>query len=98
MNLPAPLASLLERLLAAWRERAVTLKAVSFALVGLVNTAVDATVFFFLLGFVTSSLVRSEEHTSELQSPMYLVCRLLLEKKKKIIIPLFDDTLYTLFN
>src|SRR5437879_10020727 len=25
---------------------------------------------------------RSEEHTSELQSPMYLVCRLLLEKKK----------------
>src|SRR5437762_9802055 len=31
---------------------------------------------------------RSEEHTSELQSPMYLVCRLLLEKKKikKILI------------
>src|SRR5437763_13484919 len=28
-------------------------------------------------------LLRSEEHTSELQSPMYLVCRLLLEKKKK---------------
>src|SRR5437762_8810005 len=27
-------------------------------------------------------LRRSEEHTSELQSPMYLVCRLLLEKKK----------------
>src|SRR5437763_2413732 len=26
---------------------------------------------------------RLEEHTSELQSPMYLVCRLLLEKKKK---------------
>src|SRR5437762_11367182 len=29
--------------------------------------------------------LRSEEHTSELQSPMYLVCRLLLEIKKKII-------------
>src|SRR5436189_3838796 len=28
------------------------------------------------------SVTRSEEHTSELQSPMYLVCRLLLEKKK----------------
>src|SRR5437763_11445297 len=28
--------------------------------------------------------VRSEEHTSELQSPMYLVCRLLLAKKKTI--------------
>src|SRR5437763_2313010 len=27
---------------------------------------------------------RSEEHTSELQSPMYLVCRLLLEKKKDL--------------
>src|ERR1017187_10871165 len=26
--------------------------------------------------------LRSEEHTSELQSPMYLVCRLLLEKKQ----------------
>src|SRR5437764_9692865 len=30
------------------------------------------------LGIIQS---RSEEHTSELQSPMYLVCRLLLEKK-----------------
>src|SRR2546425_10457411 len=30
--------------------------------------------------------VRSEEHTSELQSLAYLVCRLLLEKKKKTII------------
>ena len=27
---------------------------------------------------------RSEEHTSELQSPQYLVCRLLLEKKKQV--------------
>src|SRR5574344_2883307 len=29
------------------------------------------------------SFIRSEEHTSELQSPDHLVCRLLLEKKKK---------------
>src|SRR3712207_9376331 len=29
-----------------------------------------------------SAMVRSEEHTSELQSRQYLVCRLLLEKKK----------------
>src|SRR5690348_17802675 len=28
--------------------------------------------------------VRSEEHTSELQSPVHLVCRLLLEKKKEM--------------
>src|SRR5437879_10005994 len=33
---------------------------------------------------VHGELWRSEEHTSELQSPMYLVCRLLLEKKKKV--------------
>ena len=31
---------------------------------------------------IVSPLVRSEEHTSELQSQAYLVCRLLLEKKK----------------
>src|SRR5256885_8399750 len=31
----------------------------------------------------TASASRSEEHTSELQSPCNLVCRLLLEKKKK---------------
>src|SRR5437879_9194561 len=30
-----------------------------------------------------AAVYRSEEHTSELQSPMYLVCRLLLEKKKQ---------------
>src|SRR3712207_8135575 len=30
-----------------------------------------------------AEIVRSEEHTSELQSRQYLVCRLLLEKKKK---------------
>src|SRR2546425_8102271 len=33
--------------------------------------------------FRTPGIVRSEEHTSELQSLAYLVCRLLLEKKKK---------------
>src|SRR3712207_7773708 len=32
---------------------------------------------------VLSAVLRSEEHTSELQSRQYLVCRLLLEKKKK---------------
>src|SRR5437762_8650141 len=35
-------------------------------------------------GEVRTHEVRSEEHTSELQSPMYLVCRLLLEKKNRI--------------
>src|SRR3712207_8664052 len=40
------------------------------------DVAVDLTVDPAILG-------RSEEHTSELQSRQYLVCRLLLEKKKK---------------
>src|SRR3712207_8493895 len=35
------------------------------------------------LGSQRSQNLRSEEHTSELQSRQYLVCRLLLEKKKK---------------
>src|SRR3712207_7050298 len=38
--------------------------------------------------------VRSEEHTSELQSRQYLVCRLLLEKKKKTL----KTTHLTLFH
>src|SRR5437899_7383222 len=38
-----------------------------------------------LKGIVTRFSVRSEEHTSELQSLRHLVCRLLLEKKKKTI-------------
>src|SRR5258705_9889811 len=35
-------------------------------------------------GVFVSSLARSEEHTSELQSLRHLVCRLLLEKKKNL--------------
>src|SRR3712207_7128840 len=35
--------------------------------------------------FAPTNAARSEEHTSELQSRQYLVCRLLLEKKKNII-------------
>src|SRR3712207_7595011 len=39
---------------------------------------------------------RSEEHTSELQSRQYLVCRLLLEKKKKPILPIILQHHYSL--
>src|SRR3712207_7525144 len=42
-----------------------------------------------------SQMRRSEEHTSELQSRQYLVCRLLLEKKKTsllILIPIYNYT------
>jgi putative flippase GtrA len=45
MRLPAPLDRLQRRLARAWHERAVTLKAASFAMVGVVNTLVDYSVF-----------------------------------------------------
>src|SRR3712207_7715911 len=41
---------------------------------------------------------RSEEHTSELQSRQYLVCRLLLEKKKRLLRALIRAHLYTPFT
>src|SRR5947209_11164684 len=44
------------------------------------SVGVDGISLFMVL--LTTLLVRSEEHTSELQSRQYLVCRLLLEKKK----------------
>src|SRR3712207_6855887 len=40
--------------------------------------------FGVIIPLIGGSISRSEEHTSELQSRQYLVCRLLLEKKKKI--------------
>src|SRR5690348_17462049 len=43
-------------------------------------------VFFYIFPIALTSWFteRSEEHTSELQSPVHLVCRLLLEKKKPL--------------
>src|SRR3989454_4216876 len=49
-----------------------------------------------MIGPVTCDFaVRSEEHTSELQSPCNLVCRLLLEKKKKEIL---KNNVYQLYS
>jgi len=42
---------------AAWRGGAVSFKAVSFAMVGVINTVVDAVAFFLILAYATSSLV-----------------------------------------
>src|SRR5437762_6218184 len=47
------------------------------------GTVMTGGLWFFTLIVKCASPFRSEEHTSELQSPMYLVCRLLLEKKNK---------------
>src|SRR5437762_2556246 len=51
--------------------------------VALLHRAVPVTRTDAGLRALSKGKPRSEEHTSELQSPMYLVCRLLLEKKKK---------------
>src|SRR5690625_6845939 len=49
-------------------------------------TTVGLKLFFFGYLFMGVNFIRSEEHTSELQSRGHLVCRLLLEKKKNIIL------------
>src|SRR5437867_6506322 len=46
----------------------------------------DLSVPLYLYLFAAGGVVRSEEHTSELQSPYHLVCRLLLEKIKRTLI------------
>jgi putative flippase GtrA len=45
--IPASIDRILERLAVAWHERAIALKAISFGLVGLVNSAVDFAIFSF---------------------------------------------------
>ena len=44
--IPPPIQDILDRLTVAWHERAVALKAASFALVGVVNTAIDFSIFW----------------------------------------------------
>src|SRR3712207_8262941 len=48
----------------------------------IIRYLVPALAFFAALTATFGNLARSEEHTSELQSRQYLVCRLLLEKKE----------------
>src|SRR3712207_6884597 len=67
------------------------------ALIAARLSAVAATIFAILcfaflmvLGGINVG-IRSEEHTSEIQSRQYLVCRLLLEKKNKKILNLFKS-------
>lgn len=55
--IPASLQNLIDRLTVAWHERAVALKAISFALVGVVNTAIDFSVFWTAAHFLGWPLV-----------------------------------------
>src|SRR3712207_7806020 len=56
-----------------------------------------ACLFSIARSFPCFTTVRSEEHTSELQSRQYLVCRLLLEKKKNLNLFIFCSYLPQLF-
>ena len=44
--IPAPLQNILDRLTVAWHERAIALKAISFAFVGVINTVIDFSIFW----------------------------------------------------
>ena len=69
------------RIDAAWRERAILLKAMSFALVGVVNAAVDFGVFF-----LARAVLRSSEHVVAVASRITETCQC-LNADTWIIIP-----------
>ena len=56
----APRPHLSERLIAAWHERAIVLKAMSFGMVGIINFAVDFSVFFIARAALMSSTTVTE--------------------------------------
>src|SRR3712207_9098604 len=62
-------------------QKAVVIHHTLNSLGGETTVAIETIESLYELGYEVD-LVRSEEHTSELQSRQYLVCRLLLEKKK----------------
>ncbi len=55
--IPAPLKNIIDRLTVAWHERAIALKAISFAMVGVVNTLIDLSVFWTTVNFLQWALV-----------------------------------------
>src|SRR2546422_4467759 len=76
----------------SWRRQRANTSAGAMPLEELVNNvsfaatcSIDSNSFCFAMtsSGMASITQRSEEHTSELQSRLHLVCRLLLEKKKK---------------
>src|SRR2546425_5913042 len=76
-----PYTTLFRSLMAPWATMAVDL--VSELQVGESKLRLPGPVTYDLPFRRTINVTRSEEHTSELQSLAYLVCRLLLEKKKE---------------
>src|SRR5262245_65324699 len=65
------------------RERVINVEPQKVITKDNVSVTVDAVIYYRIIDPVKATFeVRSEEHTSELQSLRHLVCRLLLEKKK----------------
>src|SRR5436189_2536812 len=67
-----------------FRSRVEEVDELALAVDGVHEHFADAVTPLHARDRVATVAARSEEHTSELQSPMYLVCRLLLEKKNKV--------------
>jgi putative flippase GtrA len=55
--IPAPLQNMIDRLTVAWHERAIALKAISFAFVGVINTVIDFSVFWTAATYLQWPLV-----------------------------------------
>jgi putative flippase GtrA len=55
--IPGPLQNILDRLSVAWHERAIALKAISFAFVGVVNTLIDFSIFWTAATYLKWPLV-----------------------------------------
>src|SRR3712207_7315331 len=63
-----------------------------FNISGAIADAKDSVLYFENMS-LNGPVTRSEEHTSELQSRQYLVCRLLLEKKNSLLFHTFSQIL-----
>ena len=55
--IPKPLQNIADRVAVSWHERAVALKALSFGLVGIVNSVVDFTVFSFAYYYLALPII-----------------------------------------
>src|SRR3712207_7078498 len=78
--------------------RSTTERILYMAVRELIENSLDSCETGHILPKISLSLkLRSEEHTSELQSRQYLVCRLLLEKKKIFLFVCLSSLIRTLF-
>src|SRR5256885_3610456 len=84
-SLPVPVSPSTSTVASLSAARPMRLKTCRMASLPLTSSASSPSGSWFCAGFCAAQNQRSEEHTSELQSPCNLVCRLLLEKKKEAV-------------